>query len=322
MVKPLPERFHWAAALFLVACSSACARPSAAPTRHTIRIGTGTQRGNYYAVGVALARTFATALPDVDAEVKVTGGTMANLDALQNGSADVVFSFADVAYAAYVGGPGDQRKPFAGLRALALLQLLPVQLVVSDRSPVHDVTDLPGRKVLYIGGGSGAAEAAERILRAYGVDPKSVLVQQTHSVAESIADLSSGKLDAMFVLSRYPVDNVSGALEKGSHLMPLTGDPIEHLHRDYPFFRPMLIAGGAYPRQPLPVRTIGVNSLLLCRVDLDEGLVYRLTKALFQSLAEQSNELLWSVDLDRAAATPIPLHAGAARYYRERELFP
>jgi TRAP-type uncharacterized transport system substrate-binding protein len=84
----------------------------------------------------------------------------------------------------------------------------------------------------------------------------------------------------------------------------------------------MLIAGGAYPKQSLPVRTIGVHSLLLCRVDLDEGLVYRLTKALFQSLAEQSNELLWSVDLDRAAATPIPLHAGAARYYRERELFP
>jgi hypothetical protein len=259
-------------------------------------------------------------MPDVDAEVKVTGGTMANLDALQNGSADVVFSFADVAYAAYVGGPGDQQEPFTGLRAMALLQLLPVQLVVSDRSPVHDVADLPGRKVIYVGGGTGAP--AERILRAFGVDPKSVLLQQAHSVEESIADLSSGTLDAMFVLSRYPVDNVSGALEKGSHLMPLAGDPIEQLHREYPFFRPMLIAGGAYPKQSLPVRTIGVHSLLLCRADLDEGLVYRLTKALFQSLAEQSNELLWSVDLDRAAATPIPLHAGAARYYRERELFP
>jgi TRAP transporter TAXI family solute receptor len=115
---------------------------------------------------------------------------------------------------------------------------------------------------------------------------------------------------------------VNGALQRGSHLVPLAGDPIEQLHRQYPFFRPMLIAGGAYRTQSLPVRTIGVHSLLLCRVDLDEGLVYRLTKALFQSLAEQSNELLWSVDLDRAAATPIPLHAGAARYYRERELFP
>ncbi len=320
MAKHLSERLRWAAALVLIASLSACVRPSAAPTRQTVRIGTGSQTGNYYPVGVALARTFATAMPDVDAEVKVTGGTLANMDALLNGSADVVFSYADVAYAAYVGGPGDQPEPFTGLRALALLQLLPVQFVVSDRSPVRDVSDLPGRKVIFVGGGTNLA--AERIVRAYGVDPKSILLQQQSSPEDSIADLSSGKLDAIFVLSRYPVDNVSGALERGSHLMPLAGAPIEQLHREYPFFRPMLIAGGAYPKQSLPVRTIGVHSLLLCRVDLDERLVYRLTKALFQSLAEQSNELLWSVDLDRAAATPIPLHAGAARYYRERELFP
>jgi TRAP transporter TAXI family solute receptor len=287
MVKPPSERLQWAAALFVVACSSACARPSAAPTRPTIRIGTGALQGNYYPVGVALARTFATAMPDVDAEVKVTNGTLANLEALQNGSVDVAFSYADVAYGAYVGGPGDQREPFAGLRALVLLQLLPVQFVVSDRSPVRDVTDLPGRKVIFVGGGTNLA--AERIVRAYRVDPKSILLRQTGSFEDSIEDLSSGKLDAMFVLSRYPVDNVSGALERGSHLMPLAGDPIERLHRQYPFFRPMLIAGGAYPTQSLPVRTIGVHSLLLCRVDLDEALVYRLTKALFQSLAEQSN---------------------------------
>jgi TRAP transporter TAXI family solute receptor len=306
--------------LLLVACSSACDRPSAAPTRHTVRIGTGSLQGNYYPVGVALARTFALAMPDVDPEVTVTNGTLSNLEALQNGSVDVAFSYADVAYAAYVGGPGDQQPSFAGLRALVLLQLLPVQFVVSDRSPVRDVTDLPGRKVIFVG--SGTNLPAERIVRAYGVDPKSILLQQTRSFENTLADLSSGALDAIFVLSRYPVDNVGGALERGSHLVPLAGNPIELLHRQYPFFRPMLIAGGAYRTQPLPVRTIGVHSLLVCRVDLDEELVYRLTKALFQSLAEQSNELLWSVDLDRAAATPIPLHPGAARYYRERELFP
>ena len=119
------------------------------------------------------------AMPDVDAEVKVTNGTLSNLDALQNGSVDVAFSYADVAYATYVGGPGDQRTPFTGLRALVLLQLLPVQFVVSDRSPVRDVTDLPGRKVIFVGGGTNLP--AERILRAYGVDPKSILLQQTRS---------------------------------------------------------------------------------------------------------------------------------------------
>ncbi len=269
MAKPPSERLRCATALVLVACCSACARPSAAPTRQTIRIGTGSQQGNYYPVGIALARTFAVAMPDVDVEVKVTNGTLSNLDALQSGSVDVAFSYADVAYATYVGGPGDQRKAFTGLRALVLLQLLPVQFVVSDRSPVRDVTDLPGRKVIFVGGGTNLP--AERILRAYGVDPKSILRQQTRSPEDSIEDLSSGKLDAMFVLSRYPVDNVSGALERGSHLVPLAGDPIEQLHRQYPFFRPMLIAGGAYRTQPLPVRTIGVHSLLLCRVEPRRG---------------------------------------------------
>src|SRR3954462_12411338 len=140
MVKPRSERVRRATALLLVACASACARPSPTPTRHTVRIGTGSQQGNYYPVGVALARTFALAMPDVDAEVTVTNGTLSNLDALQNSSVDVAVSYADGAYAAYVGGQGDQRSPFTGLRAVVLLQLLPVQFVVSDRSPVRDVT--------------------------------------------------------------------------------------------------------------------------------------------------------------------------------------
>src|SRR4029450_4290423 len=104
MVKPPSERRRWAAALFLIACSSACARPSAAPTRHTVRIGTGSSTGNYYPVGVALARTFATAMPDVDAEVKVTGGTLANMDALLHGLAEGGLSSAAVGCAGVCGG--------------------------------------------------------------------------------------------------------------------------------------------------------------------------------------------------------------------------
>ena len=260
-------------------------------------------------------------MPDVDTEVIGTGGGLSNLDALENGSADVGFSFADAAYAAYVGRLSHQPHPFTRLRALALLQLSPVQLVVSDRAPVHNVLDLRGRKVRLGGAGSASAETAELILEAYGIDPESIRAD-LRSRADSVADLATGKLDAMFILARYPVDSVTQALQHGSHLMPLVGDPIEQLHRDYPFFRPMLIPAGVYPRQSLPVRTIGVHSLLLCRADLEEGLVYRLTRALFQAVAEQPTELLRSLDLDRAAATPIPLHAGAARYYRERELFP
>lgn len=308
-------------ALLLIGLSLSCTRPSAAPKRHTIRIVTSGQRGDFYPVGLALARAYAAAMPDIDTEVKGTGGALSNLDALENGAADVGVSFADAAYAAYIGRLSHQPHTFTRLRALALLQLSPVQLIVSDQAAVHSVLDLRGRRVRIGGAGSGSAETAELILEAYGIDPESIRAD-LRSRADSIADLATGKLDAMFILARYPVDSVTQALQHGSHLLPLVGHPIEQLRRDYPFFRPMLIPAGVYPRQPLPVRTIGVNSLLLCRADLEEELVYRLTKALFQEVAETPTELLRLLDLGRAAATPIPLHAGAARYYRERELFP
>ena len=69
------------------------------------------------------------------------------------------------------------------------------------------------------------------------------------------------------------------------------------------------------------MRTVGVDNLLIARKDLGEHLVYQLTKGFFEVLPEIAKTLKAAeVDADLAAATPIPLHAGAARYYREREL--
>jgi TRAP transporter TAXI family solute receptor len=94
------------------------------------------------------------------------------------------------------------------------------------------------------------------------------------------------------------------------------------LRQAYPFFSRAVIPSGTYPGQGKAVRTIGVDSLLVCRADLSEALVHDLTQRLFEilPLLSSSQQSLGPIDLDRAPATPIPLHAGAARYYREREL--
>ena len=65
-----------------------------------------------------------------------------------------------------------------------------------------------------------------------------------------------------------------------------------------------------------------VDVLLLTRQDLDDELVRRLTSALFDVLPQlaASHDFLRLMDARRAPATPIPLHPGAALYYREREL--
>ena len=79
----------------------------------------------------------------------------------------------------------------------------------------------------------------------------------------------------------------------------------------------MLIPRGTYPGQHVPVHTIAVDLLLVCRADLDNKLVYELTRAYFEQSPEN---VRYETDPQRAPAVVIPLHPGAARYYREREV--
>jgi TRAP-type uncharacterized transport system substrate-binding protein len=60
----------------------------------------------------------------------------------------------------------------------------------------------------------------------------------------------------------------------------------------------------------------------VCRRDLAETLVYDLTRLFFEALQPLavSRRALRLMDVEQAPAAPIPLHEGAARYYREREL--
>jgi TRAP transporter TAXI family solute receptor len=109
---------------------------------------------------------------------------------------------------------------------------------------------------------------------------------------------------------------------QGAVLLPLEGPAIDAVRRESIFLHPTVIPEGTYPGQHGPIHTVGVHNLLVCRRDLDEGLVYRLTRRLFEVLPSlvQQQDSLRLVDLQQAPATPIPLHPGAARYYREREL--
>jgi TRAP-type uncharacterized transport system substrate-binding protein len=97
---------------------------------------------------------------------------------------------------------------------------------------------------------------------------------------------------------------------------------IQRLRHEYPFFRMMAMRVGAIDGgEP---RTIGVYNLLICRSDLEESLVHDVTQIFFDALPRLSSQHqgLRSMELEQAPATPIPLHEGAGRYYRERELFP
>lgn len=300
-----------------VAGHAACRRPDPLPVRTVLRLTTGTPGARFHPLGQVLARAYAESLPMTDIDVQDSAGSVANVESLQLGRADVGLSYADVAYMAYVGRLGGRQGAFADLRGIAVLELAPVHLVVRAGVEIADAAGLRGRRVAVGPTGSGSALTAQIILKALGMDGASVIVEPL-KYNEAAERLAAGSVDALFVTGSDPVDSVRASAQAGARILPLGGPAIEQLRHDYPFFRPTIIHGGTYPGHPDPVRTIGVDNLLICRRGLDEATVHDLTQQFFRGLPSMPS--LSGLDLEQAPATPIPLHDGAARYYREREL--
>ena len=305
--------------MMMATCACGPAAQVPVPTTH-IRLITGPEGGGFSPLGEQLAEALTGKIPGVEVETVPSAGAVSNARALQSGAADLGFTFADVAYIAYSGQLAQDPVPFDRLRAIAVLQVTPVALVVRANLVVRGPGELRGLRVAIGPSGSGTALTANLVLKAFGLDAATVRLE-TIGFQEAATRLLDGTLDAMFDNAINQSDSLSRAIAGGAGLVAIEGSAVENLRREYPFLKLTVISPALYPGLLQSVHTIGIDGVLICRSDLDERLVYNLTKQLFVSLEALSEHgALRSMEIDRAPATPIPLHDGAARYYREREL--
>jgi hypothetical protein len=162
----------------------------------------------------------------------------------------------------------------------------------------------------------------ELVLSAFGVLDQ-VRIVSGLTVDEITAGFKKGTVDAAYGTAYFLPEMFSALTANGARLVPIDGVEIDGLVQRFPFIRRTIVARDTYPGQTNAVRTLGVDLLLVCRSGLDPDLVYDLTRQYFASLPAllAATHTVSRVDLERAAASPIPLHDGAARYYRESELY-
>ncbi|MBM3776920.1 MAG: TAXI family TRAP transporter solute-binding subunit [Acidimicrobiia bacterium] len=266
-----------------------------------------------------LAAAYARALPDL--RIQVVPGAF---DAIQRGEADFGFVTADKAYFAHLARATAAPRN-VDIRGLAALHVTPLHFVVGPGSDIRSIADLRGRRVRVPGEPGTTPEATtfiEAVLRAFDVDPASVRLESAPAQASNWM-LQDGALDAAFIFTtRYPSPTVREAMQQGVRMLPIEGPSVTRLRHEYPFVRLATVPAGTYPDQPELLRTVGLDGLLVCRADLDVSQVYGLTKHFFEAVQQLSSIALTmrSANLQNAAATPIPLHEGAALYYREQAL--
>jgi hypothetical protein len=311
-----------AAVLAIGVTAGSCAAPEpSAPAGRRIRLMTGLIGSGYDGLGHVIADSYVKTHPTANVDVIEGTGSVSTVEAIQAGQVDIGITLADVAYLAFAGRLGDRQTHYDRIRGLSVLQLTPLQLVVRTNAPIRAVPDLKGRSVVVGPTGSGTPFTVALVLRAFGVSSGAVRTVAL-PFKEGTNLLRIGKVDAMFLNATYPAQNVREAIAAGAHLVSIDGPPVNELRREYPFFRLARIPAGTYANQPESVYTIGTDALMVCRADLEEQTAYELTRQFFDILAAlPAADSLRLMNVDSAPATPIPLHQGAARYFRERELF-
>jgi TRAP transporter TAXI family solute receptor len=314
-----------------VASSIACSTPEAtgrAPARSSdsarpLRLLTGPSTGAYLPLGRALADAYNSRLSSVHVTAAMTEGPEgagANAQALDAGKADLGFSRADIAYQEY-------RQPPQGttshLRSIAVIYINAVHLVVRRASGITRGEEIRGHRVqMSEESGSGGGGLARLVVEGYGLTEHDV--HAVGSARSAIARLKSGELDVRIFASAYPLDTIEDVGPSSPiALLSIDSAVINRLRSRFPFFKPTVIPKGSYKGQSEDIQTVGIDGLLLCRDSMPESVVYDLTKTLFEALPAlaKTHNSARMIDVVNAPATPVPLHPGAARYYRERDLF-
>jgi TRAP transporter TAXI family solute receptor len=196
-----------------------------------------------------------------------------------------------------------------------------VQVAARSDSGIHRIEDLRGRRVDIGAPGGAVYRAARIILDSYGIGVDGV--HAAFGEGDPIEQFKDGTLDARFFYSAFAhpvIASISRDID--IRVLPIDRERLGAIQERHHFLKSTTIPAGTYAHQDADVHTVGMDVLLICRDDLPDPLVHDLTRALFDAVPalEQAHPSARAIDPDRGPTAPIPLHPGAARFYREREI--
>jgi TRAP transporter TAXI family solute receptor len=305
--------------LVSLAALMAAVVPAATVSASDLTFTTGGEQGTYYAFGNVLAGQVSGAT-DTSVTAITSGGSQANIDAIDFGDAELAFVQSDVMSYAYEGSErfedGVQVQNFSTVAALYMEQ---VQIVTCDPD-IKTVEDLKGKSVSVGASGSGVYFNAVDILEAYGMTIDDI--NPTYeSFGDSADSLQDGKIDAAFVTAGAPTTAVTSlGTAKDVYLVGLDDEHIDALIEECPYYSKNVIAADTYGLEE-DVATVAVGAVVVASDDVSEDDVYNFVSTIYENIdtITAAHAKGAELDLDFAASvTSVPYHAGAAKYFEEK----
>ena len=308
----------------MAAVMAVTAAVSASPARaqQFINVLTGGTSGVYYPLGVAIGKIYSDKIPDVKTQVQATKASVENLILLQQGRGEIAFTLGDSLKAAW---DGDAEAGFKSkldkLRTIGAIYPNYIQIVATADSGIRTLADLKGKSLSVGAPKSGTELNARAILGAAGLSYRDIGKVEYLPFAESVDLMKNRQLDATLQSAGLGVASLKDL--STSTDITVVSVPREIVDKIGPPFVPVMIPANTYTGQDKDVPTAAVINYLVTSSAVSDDLAYQMTKLIFESLPELANAhaVGREIKLETAAVgSPIPLHPGAIRYYKEKGL--
>lgn len=286
----------------------------------SISIATGGTGGVYYPIGGGLAEMIGRHLPGYKGVAEVTGASVENMGLIHREDSDIAIALADSVYQAYHGEGMFKRRQVKDVRSLASVYPNAVQLVALEGSGIRTLSDLKGKRVSLGAPGSGTEINARTLLEANGIKVKDLSARR-FNFNETGDALRDGDIDAGFWSVGPPTSSIlSLATTRKIRIISFTEEEIANAMQLEPVFAPYTLRANLYEGVNYDVNTLSIPNVLAVNASMPEDLAYQITKMLFEKVDELRAIHLAANDTTvdfSLTSTPIPLHPGALRYYRE-----
>jgi TRAP transporter TAXI family solute receptor len=297
-------------------------------------LATASTGGTYYPVGVAIATLSKVKLEPkekIGMSAISSAGSGENVKLIRDKEAQFAILQGLFGYYAATGtGPVEADGPQEHLRSVSMLwQNVEHYVITADKAATGTVEDLVGLKGEAMAMGrqnSGTIGSNRTILAGFGIDIDNDYELVYAGYGPSAEAVQNGQAAGMGTPAGVPVSAVTQLMSSAGDsvkLLSFTPEQIEKANSGKDLWTEYVIPGGTYPGVDGDVTTIAQPNFLATHADLPEEDVYLITKTMYENLAflQAIHPATKAMALEKAiAGLPVPLHPGAARYYKEQGL--
>lgn len=286
-------------------------------------ISTGGPQGTYYGFTGVVAGKLTENIPGATFTAVTSGGSKVNIEAIDDGDAQMAIVQNDVMINAYNGKENFSSGAIRSFSVIGAVYPEVCQIIASRESGIRTVADMRGKRVSIGAAGSGVVTNATQILRIAGLTLQDVDVQNLDSGA-SAAAMKEGKLDAFFFTGGVPTPAVVDLMTaKTITVVSLTDEQVAALKAESSFYVEVPMTHATYKDIPEgeTVKAVAVTATYIVANSVSEDIVYQITKTLWEKQGEIAAAHATGKNMNIQSALlgmdNVPVHAGAKKYYEE-----